>query len=154
MTVDDPSISHKDYVDALLAQRERAANWRAAAIVGTLGALIFSIQQAVKVYAASTTNLFSLHNDLIRSGERKLAEQAVSFATKEEVAPLKESHARQQGSSVTSGKFFGYLIVAVTLAMTFGFGIANLMTREPTPVHVENSPSNPVPVEPAPKGAP
>lgn len=141
----------KAYVDATNAEQRRADNWRSLAILGTLGALIFSIQQAVKVYAASNSNLFSLHNDLIRKGERERAEQSLTFATKEEVAPLKVAHDRQVGSSMTSGKFFGYLIVAVTLAMTLGFGIANLVKQAPTPVHVENPPSDPVPVDPAPE---
>lgn len=117
----------KSYIEAVNAEMRRTDNMRAIAIVGTFGALVFGIQQAVKVYSATANQLLSLHNDLIRKGERDHAEVKRDMATKAEVEPLKSFVDNERGGSTASGKFWGAIVIVATLAVAIGFGLANLV---------------------------
>lgn len=117
----------RSYVDETGRLRDRATLFGFAAIIGTFGALVVSTQQAVKVYASTADKLLSLHNDLIRKGEREHAAVIRDMATKAEIEPLRADMERRQGSTMTTGRVVTALGIVATLAMTFGFGVAHLI---------------------------
>lgn len=122
-------VSLKDHYDAVNSERRYADTMRSLAIIGTLGALILSIQQAAKVYAATASQLLSLHNDLIRKGERDTAETKREMATKAEVEPLKAFVDGERQSSVTTGKLITYLLSVAVIAVMVGIAIGNWMFK-------------------------
>ena len=116
----------KSYIDAVNAEQRRTGNMRALAIVGTFGALVLGIQQAVKIQATTADKLLSLHNDLIRKSERATAEIKAEMATKAEVEPIRAFVDNERGSSTASAKFWAAIVIVGTFAVAIGFGLANL----------------------------
>lgn len=115
----------KSYIDAINAERARSDNARLLGVLGTGAAMFFGILTSISVYAETQGKLLSLHNDLIRKGERDAAELRATMATKDEVAPVKDYVSRETGSATTTGKMITYLFATATLAAGVGAAVMN-----------------------------
>ena len=113
------SVRMKSYVDAVNAERHRADNWRATAIIGTFGALIIGIMRATAVLAQT----FEKRMDTTNEWRGALEDQAKDKATVQQFNQLKEQldEVRQEqaaerntrGGAAGNWKQIGAIIFAV-----------------------------------------
>lgn len=93
------NVRLKSYVDAINAEQRRTVNAQMAAV----GVAIVSQMIAAFIFSRSTSILFNLHNDLIRSGERKYAETKAEMATDQQVKAIEERVSKVEVALGTSG---------------------------------------------------
>lgn len=119
-------VSIKDYVDAKNRGLKQMFGLGMVALVGLAFVVDTKNGRAINVFAKSIDELLRLHNDLIRSGERKAAELSATMATKAQVAPLETYVAGEQASSVTKGRVWTIGLAVAAIAFPGGFAIAQL----------------------------
>lgn len=116
----------KSYVDAINAEQRRTVNAQMTAV----GVAIVSQMIAAFIFSRSTSTLFSLHNDLIRSNERSTATTKAEMATKSEMdgvakqvedikISLGTSGGRSSGAGHISSQYGVIIAFLVMAALSF-----------------------------------